>query len=30
VIATNTLYAIAYSAMVLSAAILIFERRNLK
>jgi len=30
VIATNTLYAVAYSAMVLSAAILIFERRNLK
>jgi ABC-type transport system involved in multi-copper enzyme maturation permease subunit len=30
VIATNSLYAVAYSAMVLSAAILIFERRNLK
>jgi ABC-type transport system involved in multi-copper enzyme maturation permease subunit len=30
VVATNTLYAVAYSAMVLSAAILIFERRNLK
>lgn len=30
VVATNTLYAVAYSAMVLSAAVLIFERRNLK
>jgi hypothetical protein len=26
----NTLYALCYSAMALSGAVLIFERRNLK